>query len=238
MFRDARWPEGDVCCPKCGELNPYWIGTRNQWRCKGCKHTFSVTSGTLFHSHKMPLRVYLAAIALYSNTAKGVSALQVSRDLYCQYKIAFVLMHKLRESLVDDQQEKLSGEVEIDGAYVNQHVRPKNRIEDRVDRRLAKNQNPKKRALMVMRQRGEKGEGAVKTRTFLARSENQKTALKLAQENVVTGSLMYADDHGSYNALHGHFPTIRVNHKTIYVGPDGENTNQAESFFARFRRMQ
>lgn len=89
-----------------------------------------------------------------------------------------------------------------------------------------------------MRERGEKGEGAKRTLTFLARSENQRTTLKLAQDNVVPGSLMHADDHVAYDALHAHFPTIRVNHKTIYVGPDGENTNQAESFFARFRRMQ
>ena len=238
MFKEARWPNNEVACPCCGSVELYWIGTRKQWRCKEkeCKHTFSVTSGTLFHSHKMSLVVYLAAIALYSNTAKGVSALQVSRDLDVQYKTAFVLMHKLRESLVEDQPEQLSGEVEIDAAYVNQHVRPQNRIQNRVDRRLAKNQNPKKRALHVLRQRGE--QGADKTLTFMARRENGAIATKLAKENVVPGSLMFADDHNAYDALHAHFPTIRVNHKTIYVGPEGENTNQAESYFARFRRMQ
>ena len=238
LFKEARWPDGEPVCPQCGTLEHYWIGTRKQWRCKSCKHTFSVTSGTLFHAHKMPLRVYLAAIALYSNTAKGISALQVSRDLDCQYKTAFVLMHKLRESLVDEKPEPMSGEVEMDGAYVNGHVRPRNRIEDRVDRRLKENQNPNKRAVVVLRKRGEKGEGAVETRTFLAKSENQRDTLRIAQENVAGGSLMFADDHHAYDALHAHFPTIRVNHKTIYVGPEGENTNQAESYFARFRRMQ
>ena len=61
---------------------------------------------------------------------------------------------------------------------------PKNRIQDRVDRRLKKNQNPNKRTVMVIRQRGEKGEGANKTLTFLTKSENQKSAMALALQNI------------------------------------------------------
>jgi len=99
LFKQSRWENGEPVCPSCGGKDHYWLKTRRQWRCKACKHTFSVTSGTIFANHKLPLTTYLAAIALYSNTAKGVSALQVSRDLNVQYKTAFVLMHKLRESL-------------------------------------------------------------------------------------------------------------------------------------------
>jgi len=61
----------------------------------------------------------LGAVALYTNTAKGFSALQLSRDLDVQYKTAFAMMHKIRESLMDAETPKLSSEVEIDGAYVN-----------------------------------------------------------------------------------------------------------------------
>lgn len=57
-------------------------------------HTFSVTSGTTLASHKRPLKVYLAAIAIYCNAVKGMSALQLSRDLDVQYRTAFVLAHK------------------------------------------------------------------------------------------------------------------------------------------------
>ncbi len=63
-----------------------------------------------------------------------MSALQMSRDLDVQYKTAFVLMHKLRESLVEVHTEKLSGTVEMDAAYVNKYVRPANDITQRVDR--------------------------------------------------------------------------------------------------------
>ena len=241
MFRDARWPEtnGEAVCPQCGSCEKhYWLKTRRQWRCKDCNHTFSVTSGTIFSNHKMPLRNYLAAIAIFSNTAKGVSALQLSRDLDCQYKTAFVLAHKLRESLLDQDSEKLTGEVEIDACYVNKHVRPANNKADRMDRRLKENQNPKKRAVMVMRQRGEKGEGAVKTRTFLTMSENQKSVKTLAANNIDKDATVFADEHHSYDALHSTLKMKRIVHADNYVDADGTNTNQAESFFSRFRRMQ
>lgn len=80
--------------------NHYFIRGRKQWRCKCCGHTFSVTSGTIFAFHKLPLKIYLAAIAIYSNAVKGLSALQLGRDLGVQYKTAFVLAHKIRESTV------------------------------------------------------------------------------------------------------------------------------------------
>jgi transposase-like protein len=236
LFKEARWPDGEPICPDCKTLEHYWIRTRKQWRCKSCKHTFGVTSGTIFANHKLPLRIYLAAIALYSNTAKGISALQISRDLDVQYKTAFVLMHKLRESLVDDEPGQVGGEVEIDAAYVNKHVRPKNRIEDRRDLRLAENQKGSKRALVVLRQRG--AEGADKTLSFLAKNENQRDTRTIASRHIALGSVVFADEHRAYDVLHADFPTIRVNHRSIYVGPHGENTNQAESFFSRFRRMQ
>ena len=235
LFKASRWINGEPVCPNCGGVSHYWLATRKQWRCKDCKHTFSVTSGTIFANHKLPLRVYLAAIALYSNTAKGIPALQVSRDLNCQYKTAWVLMHKIRESLIEEKAQ-LSGEVEIDAAYVNAHVRPINRIEDRMDLRLRQNQSVNKRALIVVRQRGEKG--ADKTLTFLAKSENQRDTRTVAKGFIAPGSTVFADEHRAYDILHASFDTIRVNHRSIYVGPHGENTNQAESFFARFRRMQ
>ena len=242
MFKDARWTAtgGEAVCPRCGNEKHYWLGTRKQWRCKNkdCNYTFSVTSGTIFANHKMPLRNYLAAIAIYSNTAKGISALQLSRDLDVQYKTAFVLAHKMRESLVDANTAQLEGEVEMDGCYVNKHVRPKNNIQNRIDRRLKANQNPNKRTVMVMRQRGNKGEGAVKTLTFLTKNEGQKATMKLALANIDKSAIIYADEHRSYDVLHSTLVTRRVIHARHYSGPNGENTNQAESYFSRFRRMQ
>ena len=80
-----------------------------------------------------------------------MSALQLSLDLDVQYKTAFVLMHKLRQSLMDRRDETpLAGEVQIDGGYVGGSVRPANQAEERVDRRLAERQNPDMRCVLVL----------------------------------------------------------------------------------------
>jgi len=106
-FRKLRWADtnGAPVCPSCGSLDAY--GCRRpsgvlRFRCKGCKKDFTVTSGTLFASHKLPLKSYLAAIAVFCNEVKGKSALALSRDLGLSYKTAFVLLHKFREAMAEE----------------------------------------------------------------------------------------------------------------------------------------
>ncbi|MCY6395460.1 IS1595 family transposase, partial [Actinobacillus pleuropneumoniae] len=91
LLCELRWGSKEVVvCPKCGvQHKAYFISTRKQWRCKHCKHTFSITSGTIFANHKLPIQTYLFAIALFVNAVKGISACQLSRDLNVQYKTAF-----------------------------------------------------------------------------------------------------------------------------------------------------
>lgn len=126
-FKAVRWTDGNAICAKCGSVEVYEYKARRIFKCKGCTAQFSVTSGTIFASRKMPVRDLLAAIAILVNGAKGHSAAQLSRDLDCQYKAAFVLAHKLREAIAAIRNErKLSGEVEVDGAYFGGYVKPRN----------------------------------------------------------------------------------------------------------------
>jgi hypothetical protein len=60
------------------------------------------------------------------NGAKGHSALQLSRDLNVQYKTAYVMAMKIREAMASQIPNKLSGDVEIDGAYFGGYVKPRN----------------------------------------------------------------------------------------------------------------
>jgi transposase-like protein len=102
-FRDMRWAKtgGGLYCPKCGSVAHYFSKRRRQWRCKDCGHTYSVASGTWLHSTNLPLRTILIAILLLANGAKGISALQLGRDIGVQYKTAFTLYHKLRSASQD-----------------------------------------------------------------------------------------------------------------------------------------
>ncbi len=245
MFKELRWGTADaVSCPCCGAIRKHaFRSDRRQWRCLDCGHTFSVTSGTIFANHKLGLKTYLAAIALFANAVKGISALQLSRDLDVQYKTAFVLAHKIRESLMEHRDESaLKGEIHMDGAYVNGYIRPKNKKADRIDRRLAVNQKPNKRCVFVIRQKVTESDtgmsGAAKTLTFVLKGENQADVSKLASSFVAKGSVICADESNAYDPLHAKYDTRRVNHSVEYRADDGTTNNLAESYFSRFRRMQ
>ena len=235
LFQRIRWADngGEPFCPKCGCLKAYGYKTRALWRCQACRHQFSVTSDTIFASRKLPVRDYLLAIAIFVNGAKGHSALQLSRDLDCQYRTAFVLSHKLREALAAETKgHKVGGigkTVEVDGMYAGGHIRPANFKKDRRDRRFAVNQNGKRRAVVIMRERNGR------TLPFVFRSEDQ--AVPMIRATVAIGSTLHADEAAHWDALHGHVDMKRINHSLAYS--DGEAcTNQAESFFSRLRRAE
>ena len=242
-FKAVRWSDtnGEPVCPSCGSCStPYFISARKQFRCKECNHTFSVTSGTLFASHKKPLKVYLIAIALFTNAVKSISALQFSRDLDVQYKTAWVLSHKIRESLFLNQDEtKLSGVCEVDGVYVGNYIKPANNINDRIDRRMA--YKPNKRTVISIRQRAEVGSenvGSVRTKTFVTKGENTSDIKEIIYNNIEIGATLHADEHIGYDHFHAHFDMKRVNHSVEYKSKEGACNNQSESYNSRFRRMQ
>src|ERR1700752_1859456 len=163
VFVCLRWPQtdGKPVCPQGGCQTCYDCRRSDyqpRWRCKACRADFSATSGTLFAWHKLPLRTYLMAIALFCNEVKGKSMLALCRDLDVQYKTAFVLAHKLREAMTASTKAlRIGGEgraVEIDGAYFGGHIRPENLAADRIDRRLAQHQSGKRQVVVAMRERG------------------------------------------------------------------------------------
>lgn len=231
-FRRIRWAanDGQPFCPKCGCLKAYAFATRPVWKCSGCEHQFSVTSGTMFADRKRPIHDYLLAIAIFVNGAKGYSALQLSRDLGCQYKTAFVLAHKLREVMEAEQRKAtFSGVCEIDGAYFGGHSKPENEKMERVDRRLVEEQTGKRRVVVAIRERG----GS--TLPFVFRKEAD--AVPHIRTRIPPGSSVHADEARGWDALHGFYDMHRINHSIAY-SMDGACTNQAESYFSRLRRAE
>lgn len=233
-FKAIRFSEndGEAFCPKCGSLDLYSLPRRAMWRCKGkeCGCQFSVTSGTIFASRKLSVRDILAAIAIFSNGAKGISALQLSRDLDVQYKTAFVMAHKLREAMAaGDKGKQVSGHVEIDGMYAGGYVKPANIKALRRDRRLLANQSGKRQSVIVARERDGK------TITFVAKSE--AAAVPTLHDKIAAGSTVYADEASHWDAFHASYDTKRINHSEAYSDDDC-STNMAESFFSRLRRAE
>ncbi|MGP0095015.1 MAG: IS1595 family transposase [Xanthobacteraceae bacterium] len=236
-FRKVRWPDtaGDPVCPHCGGLDAYDCrrGNAPRFRCRGCRKDFSITSGTLFASHKLPLRGYLAAIAIFCNEVKGKSALALSRDLCVSYKCAFVLLHKLREAMAEELKGRMIGGhgkvAEVDAGYFGGYVRPANKAEHRKDRRFAQNQSGKRKAVIIIRERNGNSLPAV------FRTEGQ--ALNFVRSRIAKGTVVNADESAAWNDLHSRFEMKRINHEEAY-SLDGACTNWAEEFFSRMRRAE
>ncbi|ATQ58108.1 IS1595 family transposase (plasmid) [Paracoccus yeei] len=188
-----------------------------------------MTSGTIFASRKLSFVDLLGAICLFVNAAKGLSAVQLSRDLDVQHKTAFVLMHKLREAMTAEIRDmRLTGEVEVDGAAFGGHVRPANLREERVDRRLLGNRSGKRRVVVVLRRRG----GRTVTRTFLREAQG----VDFVREQTTSGTVVSADEGTHRELLEPDFDMQRINHSEAY-SLNGAHTNGAESYFSRLRRM-
>lgn len=238
LFAQLRWPEtqGEAACVHCGSLT-VWDCRRPsgapRYRCKDCGKDFSITSGTLFASHKLPLRIYLAAILMFCNEVKGKSMLAMSRELGLSYKTAFVLCHKLREAMAQETIGREMGgagvEAEIDGAYFGGHVKPANMKKDRKDRRLRVNQSGKRRSVVVVRERG----GSTTPMVFQTEAE----ATNWIKRRVDPATVLHADEAPAWNSLHARFEVRRVNHE-VGFSYDFACTNQAESFFSRLRRAE
>jgi transposase-like protein len=234
----VRWPDtnGEAVCPHCGGLDAYEARRPSgnlRFRCSACRKDFSITSGTLFASHKLPLRDYLAAIAIFCNEVKGKSMLALSRDLGITYKAAFVLAHKLREAMAEELRGRTLGGngkvAEVDGGYFGGYVKPANRKKNRVDRRLSYNQSGKRKVVVVIRER----EGNSLPAVF--KSESQ--ALSFIRSRIAKGTIVNADDATSWNDLHTRFEMKRINHEEAY-SLDGACTNMAEEYFSRLRRAE
>src|SRR4051795_11702059 len=238
VFIRLRWSDngGKPYCPKCGCVTVY--GSRRKgclrWQCKACHKDFSLTSGTLFASRKMPLRAYLMAIAIFANEVKGKSMLALSRDLGTSYKTSFVLAHKLREAMASEvRQSAIGGEgkrAEVDGGYFGGYVKPANHRENRRDRRLRQNQSGKRKVVVVIRERGGK------TLPGVFRTEAE--ALNFIRAKIAPKTTLYADEAASWDDLHAKYELHRINHQEAYSlgGDKAIHTTGAESFFSRMRR--
>jgi hypothetical protein len=129
----------------------------------------------------------------FSSEVKGKSALAISRDLGLSYKAAFVLLHKLREAMAEEMKgRKLGGEgivAEVDGGYFGGYVKPANHVENRRDRRLARNQTGKRKAVVIIRERNGRSLPAV------FRTEGQ--ALSFIRARIAKGTIINADLNGA-----------------------------------------
>jgi len=132
FLEKQRW-HGEPACPKCGSVEVYVMkgrdGQRNKdhrWRCRDCQQFFTVRTGTPFEETRLPLRVWVYAIWKACSSKKGISALQLSREMEVTHKSALFVLRRIRHGLGEVDAPKLTGTVEVDEVYIGGKPRYRN----------------------------------------------------------------------------------------------------------------
>ena len=108
-------------------------------------------------------------------------------------------------------------------------MKPANVKSHRRDRRLTRNQNGKRKVVVIVRERGGNSVPAV------FNSESQPASFIRAR--IAKGTVVHADEAASWDNLHERFEVKRINHQEAY-SLDGARTNMAEEYFSRLRRAE
>jgi len=227
------WPDGPVCS-HCGAIENL---TRLQgqahrpglFQCNNCHEQFTVTVGTIFEDSHIPLRKWLMAFALLCSAKKGISALQLQRELDIgSYRTAWHLAHRIRHAMSQEPLASLlKGTVEVDETYVGGKPRPKAGI-PKPKRGRGTNKTP----VVALVER----DGRVRARKI---HRVDGTTLKAAiRENVDRSSQIMTDEWPSYRGIGAEFEGGHetVNHGAGEYARGSAHVNTAESYFALLKR--
>lgn len=225
-FVKVRWPD-EIACHYCGSVRVQ-TGCKHKtmpYRCRDCRKWFSVRTGTVMQSSKLPLRDWAIAIYLVNTNLKGISSMKLHRELDITQKTAWHLSMRIREMLTDPNGPKMAGPVEADETYVGGRAR---------------NMHASKRRTLTGRGgvdkvavAGVKDRPTGRVKAMVVEATDGPTLRGFVARNAADGATVYTDEAGAYNGLPNR---EAVRHSVGEYVRGQAHTNGIESFWSMLKR--
>jgi len=222
FFEHIRWNH-KIACVHCGCTRKiYRIRDGKLFRCADCGKQFTVRVGTIFQDSALPLQKWYMAIYIFMAHKKGISSVQLSKDIAVTQKTAWFMLHRIRHAVRTRSLSKpLAGIIEVDETAVG----------GKTHGRGAGYCQPNKTSVFGLKQR----DGIVRAQTV--KRVNGTTLKPLIRKDVSAHAIIMSDEFGAYHGLDKEFAGhhVVVHSQKEYVR-GSVHTNGIESFWALFKR--
>lgn len=245
-----RW-NGKIVSP-FDENSKIYFCKYNKYRCRNTGKYFNVRTGTMFDNTKIPLQKWFLAIWLITSHKKGISSVQLAKDVGVTQKTAWFLLQRIRNCFdINDEGDSLSGTVEADETFVG--GKNKNRHKDKkvansqgrsfIDKTPVLGLMERKEVDLISRPHKFIAGKTVKERIVLKASKvlcrvipntQAKNVQPFVKKVVQSGSKLITDEWHAYTGLNSDYDHYIVNHATKeYVNPydNSIHSNSIEGFW-------
>jgi transposase-like protein len=237
-FEKVRWPSGRVC-PHCGSLESKKLEGKAHraglYKCSGCAGQFTATVNTILEDSHLPIRTWLMAFAILCSAKKGVSALQLQRQLGLgSYRSAWHLAHRIRLAMTREPMKGLlgtgGGTVEADETWVG--GKPRKRTSKRRLGTFERKPMPTKTRVIGLVER------SGRARAHVVPDLTGPTLKGAVRAHVDPSARLMTDENHAYMGLGNEFAGGHevVNHSAYEFARGDATTNTVEGFFGLFKR--